>query len=145
MSVLSLVRLTPVERRLEGLTEATVALLSEDVQTIRTEVKVAGICPAPLVPMVLQVAHEMVDNAVRHGMRLRLIGQISVSLCSFPGNRVNLTVRDDGWGPGSVKPGEGHSIMASLAGQFGGSVSLTRKGSWTLATMTIQNRLRLKA
>jgi two-component sensor histidine kinase len=94
---------------------------------------------------VLQVAEEMVDNAVRHGMRLRLVGRIFVSLWAFPGYRVNLTVLDDGWGPGSAQPGNGYSIMAGLAGQFGGSVSLTQEGSWTVATMTIPDRFRPKA
>lgn len=144
MKELSLARPAPVEGRLKGLTEATVALLSDHAQTIRTEVKVVGTCPEPVVPVVLQVAEEMVDNAVRHGMRLRLVGHIFVSLWAFSGYRLDLTVRDDGWGPGTAEPGEGHSIMAGLAGQFGGSVSLTRNGSWTVAAMTIPDRLSLR-
>jgi two-component sensor histidine kinase len=144
MKGLSLVRPTPVEARLEGLTEAIVELLRDGAQTIRTEVKVVGTCPEPFVPVVLQVAEEMVDNAVRHGMRLRLVGYILVSLWASPGYRVNLTVRDDGWGPGAAEPGEGHSIIAGLAGQFGGSVSLTRNGPWTVAAMTIPDRLSLR-
>jgi hypothetical protein len=135
----------PIERRLEWLTGATVSLSREDVQTIRTEVKVVGSCPGPVIPVVLQVAHEMVDNAARHGMHLRLIGHIFVSLWAFPDFRVSLTVRDDGWGPGAEQIGDGHSIMASLAGQFGGSVSLTRKGCWTVATMSIPTSFDSKA
>jgi nitrate/nitrite-specific signal transduction histidine kinase len=149
MTALSLVRppppLGPVDHRLRWLTEATVALLSEEAQTIQTEVRVAGGCPEPLVPVVLQVALEMVDNAVRHGMRLRLIGRVDVSLWVFPGYHVNLMVLDDGWGPGAAQPGDGLSIMASLAGQFDGTVSLRRKGSWTVATMTMPDRLHMKA
>jgi two-component sensor histidine kinase len=126
-----------IERRLEWLTKTTVALLSDDVQTIRTEVETVEHCPEPFVPVVLQIAHEMVANAVKHGMRLRLVGRIFVLLRTSPDSGVTLTVLDDGWGPGTTQIGEGRSIMAALAGQHGGTVSLTRKGAWTVATLSI--------
>ncbi|MBV8096169.1 MAG: sensor histidine kinase [Acetobacteraceae bacterium] len=126
-----------MEERLEWLTEATVALLSDCVQTIRTEVAFEGQCPRPLIPVVLQVAHEMVSNAVKHGMRMRLIGRIFVSLRTSKDGSISLKVCDDGWGPGAGRTGEGHSIMSELAGGFGGSVSLTRNAGWTVATMSI--------
>ena len=126
-----------IQRDLEWLAGVTVSLLSDEEQQIRTEVKVVGDCPESLIPLVLHVAHEMVTNAVKHGMRMRLIGNIVVLIRAFADGRLALTVSDDGWGPGSAEIGEGHSIMAGLARQYGGSVSLIRKDTWTVATMLV--------
>lgn len=126
-----------IQRDLEWLAGATVSLLSDEEQRIRTEVKVVGDCPESLILMVLHVAHEMVTNAVKHGMRMRLVGDIVVLLRTFADGRLALTVCDDGWGPGSVEVGEGHSIMTGWARQYGGSVSLIRNDTWTVATLLV--------
>ena len=65
--------LAPFEDRLGWLVEATIGLLGDDTQTIRSEIEVTGRCPEPLIPVVLQVVHEMVGNAVLHGMHMRLL------------------------------------------------------------------------
>ena len=46
-----------------------------------------------------RVAHELLGNAVKHGMRARLVGRIAARVVSDEG-RVLLTVTDDGWGFG---------------------------------------------
>jgi len=125
-----------IERRLHSLVNATVELLGDGTQMISTEIEVIGCCPDPLVPVVLHAAHEMVGNAVLHGMHVRLLGKVLVSLISVDG-AVSLQVRDDGWGPGAATIGEGHAIIASLARQHGGTVSLARTAEWTLAMMSI--------
>lgn len=129
--------LAPVENRLHSLVDATIGLLSDGTQTIRSEIEVIGRCPEPLIPVVLQVVHEMVGNAVLHGMHMRLLGKIIVSLRISADKALNLQVCDDGWGPGTAEAGEGRSIIARLVRLRGGSVSLERKAGWTLAMMSI--------
>jgi hypothetical protein len=48
----------------------------------------------------------MVGNAVLHGMYMRLLGTIVVSLCISTDSAVSLQVRDDGWGSGAAEVGE---------------------------------------
>ena len=127
----------PPEHWLGALVGATVDLLCDDVQTIQAETETHGRCPEPLVPIGLQVAHEMVGNAVLHGMHMRLLGKVFVSLRVSGDSAVDLRVHDDGWGPGTAKTGEGRSIVARLAEQHGGSASLGRMAGWTLARMYI--------
>ncbi|HVY17844.1 MAG TPA: ATP-binding protein [Rhodopila sp.] len=127
----------PIDHRLQALMQATIELLSDDVQVIRTEIELVGDCPERLAPVVLQVAHEMIGNAVLHGMRLRLVGTISISLHTSVAGSVRLQVCDDGWGPPEDAVGEGSAVIAGLARAHGGCVTLLRTGGWTLATMSI--------
>lgn len=125
----------PLPARLRHLCEATLALAADTTQCINLRVTVTGPCPAPLHATVLQAAHEMVSNAVQHGLRLRLTGQVMVTLTS--GRNLMLEVRDDGWGLAPV----GRSVVSParmpflqlLADQHGGLVSLERQEGWTIA------------
>ncbi|WP_315767552.1 MULTISPECIES: hypothetical protein [unclassified Bradyrhizobium] len=128
------------EQRLASLVKATVALLSDRAQNIDASVQIAGRCPAPIVPLVLQVGHELVGNAVRHGMRMRETGTILVSLRITPVGDVCLMVCDDGWGPGNADQGEGGSIIAELIAPHRGSASLARQGGQTVATISIPSQ-----
>ncbi len=127
----------PMERRLAALAEATVSLLTEAEQTIRTEVSITGPCPAACEATVVQVAHEMLGNAIKHGMHMRLLGQITVRLHALADGAVTLEVCDDGWGPCGDGAGEGLPIMQALADRHGGTVALVRKNDWTVASLSL--------
>lgn len=86
----------PIEARLHALCSGIVDLYTDRAQTIRLEIAVDGTCPAALEETVLHIARRVVGNTVRYGMRLRLIGRISVRLATRDGT-TRLTVADDGW------------------------------------------------
>jgi len=116
-----------MSERLRTLTESMILMLADGTQMIRPEVIVAGECPEPLQQLVLRVAHEFVGNAVKHGMRARAAGTISVRLATDFDGGTALVVTDDGWGfDSSPSAGEGMKIAADLAASAGGTVSLLR-------------------
>jgi two-component sensor histidine kinase len=113
--------------RLRALGESVIGMLADDMQMIRLEVTVAGVCPEPLRQLVLRVAHEFVGNAVTHGMRERVTGTISVHLATAVNGRTTLAVTDDGWGfEGRHDAGDGLKIADELAASAGGTVTLHR-------------------
>jgi two-component sensor histidine kinase len=132
----------PLDMRLTALCNAIVALLAHPKQTISIDVTVAGTCPEALQAVVVQVAHEMVGNAVKHGLHMRLTGRISLRLWAggtgdAEDTSVTLMVSDDGWGPRKATDGDGLPIMRTLAAQYGGTVSLSRDDGWTAARLYI--------
>jgi len=116
-----------MSQRLRTLTESMIRMLADGTQMIRVEVTIAGECPEPLQQLVLRVAHEFVGNAVKHGMRTRVTGTITVHLATDIAGSTTLVVTDDGWGfDGSPNAGEGMKIAGDLAASAGGTVSLLR-------------------
>ena len=127
----------PISQRLTALSEATVALLADRDQAIAVTAAAAGRCPPAYEATVLQVAHEMVVNAVKHGMHMRITGQIAVRLFADARGRTALLVRDDGWGPCAAAAGEGMPLMQALAASLDGRVSLSRNDGWTIARLDL--------
>lgn len=127
----------PLAARLLELAQATVELLSAAEQTIRVTVTVAGVCRPGRDTIVVQVAHEMIGNAIKHGMHVRLLGHIAIQVRSDDGGRTVLTVSDDGWGLGIEQGGEGMPIMRALAAADGGTIALSRHGGWTQARLDL--------
>ncbi|WP_426956349.1 ATP-binding protein [Muricoccus radiodurans] len=126
-----------LEDRLRSLCEATVELLGDPDQIIRLEVTVAGECPPSLQETLLRAAHEMVGNAVKHGLHMRLLGRIVVRL-DMDGARSRLSVEDDGWGfAGTRDEGQGLDLLRSLAAQHGGTARLGRITDGTLAEVEL--------
>ena len=125
----------PLDRRLATLSDAMVALLADQEQTIRTEICVTGSCPEAMEATVIQVAHEMLGNAIKHGMHMRLVGRIVIQLLAQSDGAVTLLVSDDGWGFGDTGEGDGLPIMRSLAERHGGTVALSRKDGWTVGRL----------
>ncbi len=113
--------------RLQALSDSTIRMLADGTQMICSEATVTGVCPEPLRQLVLRVAHEFVGNAVKHGMRARVTGRISVHLATDRDGRTALVVTDDGWGfEGSPDAGDGLAIAGDLAASAGGTISLRR-------------------
>lgn len=119
----------PMQKRLEKLAAAVVALMSAPGQTIGVQVLVDGDCPAGLRGAVIQVAHEFVANAMKHGFPVRTHGTIRIALARLPGSPLKLLVSDNGCGvdPDAV-PGEGLGIAGALALRMGGTVTLRQRG-----------------
>ena len=132
----------PLPARLGDLCRSVVDLMADQTQTITTIVDVRGACPTHLVPAVLQIAHEMITNAVKHGMHMRLTGTIAITLrCDQSDGRrfsVVLCVRDDGWGPDKPCAGEGLTVLQEIASSHGGTVELMTEPGWTLSRLHIR-------
>jgi two-component sensor histidine kinase len=126
-----------MSERLQSLSDSTIRMLADDTQMIQLEVTVAGECPEPLRQLVSRVAHEFVSNAVKHGMRARLTGTISVRLTTEIDGGVTLVVTDDGWGfDRRQASGDGLEIAGELAASANGTVSL-RRTHVTVATLEL--------
>ena len=126
----------PLGERLENLCRGIIELASDPDQyiTLECSVRAHGV-PHELAETILRVAHELVGNAVKHGMHMRLVGRISVQVALERGG-VQLEVSDNGWGCGREPcPGEGMTVAAMLAEQHGGRVALRRRGELTVATL----------
>ncbi len=131
----------PMQVRLERLAAAVVALMSAPGQAVGVQVLVDGDCPAALRCAVIQVAHEFVANAMKHGFCARTHGTIRIALSSRPGSCLRLLVSDDGRGvDADAAPGEGLGIAAALALRMGGTVTLRQRGV-TEAEMLVPVRL----
>jgi two-component sensor histidine kinase len=127
----------PFAGRLRSLCDSMVGLLGDPTQEIETVVDVQPGVPANLETLLLRAAHELVGNAIKHGLHMRLIGCIEVAVTSDADGTV-LVVSDDGWDyERSFLPGEGLQIVGVLAQPFGGQVSLRRCGDRTLATLRV--------
>jgi len=124
--------------RLRQLGGAVVEMMRGPDQVIRVGVSVRGTCPAELREAVIRAANELIANAVKHGLKSRPSGRISVRLVTEAGMTV-LSVADNGWGfTGSSRYGEGLSLALAFAERHGGSLRLESCGG-TVATMELLN------
>lgn len=133
----------PLQVRLDAMSRAVVALMADDDQEIAVETTVHGTCPEQA-DVLVQVAHELVGNAVKHGMTLRMVGCIELVVVADEAG-VTLTVADDGWGfceptPATGGRGDGLRIAELLARQHGGRVDLRRDRCQTVATLHLPPR-----
>ncbi len=124
--------------RLRQLAGAMVDMMRDPDQVIRIVVSVRGQCPAPLREAVIRSAHELVGNAVKHGMKSRHTGRIAVRLVTFD-NRTTLTVIDNGWGfAGTPCEGEGLALARGFACRHGGTLHLDGADG-TVATLELSH------
>jgi two-component sensor histidine kinase len=122
--------------RLRELSGAVVDMMRDADQVIRVGVSVRGCCPAGLRDALLRSAHELVSNAVKHGMNGRPSGRIAVRLVTDDGC-TTLTVLDNGWGfKGTPRPGEGLSLARGFAARHGGSLTMDGADG-TVATLEL--------
>jgi two-component sensor histidine kinase len=121
--------------RFRALCRSLLTLFADAAQDLRLDIVLEGTCPPELEVAALCATNEFIVNAVKHGMHMRLTGQISVSLTCCADN-VQLIVIDDGWGADSApKPGQGLGIAGHLAEQFHGTLSVSRNDGNTVATI----------
>lgn len=124
--------------RLRQLAGAVVDLLSANGQKVRVGVSVKGLCPAHLREAVIRSAHELIGNAMKHGMKGRPAGRIAVRLVT-DARTTTLTITDNGWGfAGTPRRGEGLSLAHSFAEMHGGSLTL-ESSDGTIATLELPN------
>ncbi len=93
------------------------------------------------IPLALIVA-EAVANAIEHGFDGRATGRVDIRLDRVAHDRVRLEVEDDGHGlpdgfATSATPSLGLSIASMLAGQIGGTFSLSPGASGTLVRLEL--------
>lgn len=112
--------------RLRGLGESLVEMMRRPGQTIALDVVVRGTCPPHLRETVVRVAHELVGNAVKHGLDGKRQGRIEIRLDHHSRfRRTRLTVTDNGMGfTGAPLDGEGLSLARGLAEQFDGTLRM---------------------
>jgi two-component sensor histidine kinase len=122
--------------RLRRLAGAMVDMMRDTDQVIRAGVSVRGCCPGFLRETVMRAAHELMGNAVKHGMKGRPSGRIAIRLVSDE-DATTLTVVDNGWGfTGKPRSGEGLMLARSFAARHGGSLSLDSEDG-TVATLEL--------
>jgi two-component sensor histidine kinase len=123
--------------RLFNVSDGLVQLLGEDAATIRIVVSVDGPGFGRYDDTLVKIAHELVGNAVKHGMQQRLRGDIRIEVVAEPG-QIALIVTDDGWGPPREPAnGEGLSIVDALLRPLNGRCQLRRLGLFTVARAVI--------
>jgi two-component sensor histidine kinase len=122
--------------RLRQLAGAVVDMMRDADQIIRVGVSVRGCCPLPLRDAVLRTTHELISNAVKHGMKGRSSGRIAVRLVSND-DRTTLSVIDNGWGfVGTPRSGEGLALARGFASRHGGSLVMDGEDG-TVATLEL--------
>jgi two-component sensor histidine kinase len=124
--------------RFDTLCRDLLSLFADAAQRLRLDISIKGTCPPELEMAALCATNEFVGNAVKHGMHMRLTGQISV-LLTCCAESVELVVSDDGWGTAvAPKPRQGLGIACDLAEQFHGTLSIGRRDDNTVATMMLR-------
>jgi two-component sensor histidine kinase len=110
--------------RLRQLAGAVVDMMRDPDQLIRVGVSVRGNCPPALHEAIIRSAHELLGNAVKHGMKGRPNGRITIRLIT-DGDCTTLTVVDNGWGfSGKPRSGEGLALARDFAARHGGTLEL---------------------
>jgi two-component sensor histidine kinase len=122
--------------RLRQLGGAVVDLMRDPDQVIRIGISVRGCCPEGQREAVLRSAHELISNAVKHGMKGRPSGRIAVRLVTDD-DCTTLTVLDNGWGfTGTPRSGEGLALARRFAARHDGSLTMDGEDG-TVATLEL--------
>lgn len=117
----------PLPARLKSLSQSVVALHDDGIQHIDLDFAISGggKLSRRREDAILRITHELVMNAVRHGMYNRIIGRISVRLDVTDDGRTLLSIGNDGWTMAALPHhGGGLQIVEELANTEGGSVRI---------------------
>ncbi len=118
-----------ISARLQMLGRNVVRLCSAKRQLIDVRVSVSVDCHGQFADMLVQVAHELIGNAMKHGLRGFSTGAIEISLGQDCNGAVMLAVTDNGRGFASNGPmGEGLRLAGDLAAVYGGQMVLPGAG-----------------
>jgi signal transduction histidine kinase len=123
-----------LKSRLLILAKGLVRVFADPAQEIAVEVTAEGNIPSALNHVILRITHELVANAVRHGMHWRGRGRIRVRLTRRGQGPLRLTVSDNGNGFGTpIKHGEGLQLVQALAARHGGGMAISSALETTVA------------
>ena len=127
--------------RLWSVAQASLQLLGDSFAEIDIVVNVQCAPCAEREDLLVRVAHELIGNAIKHGMHQRLLGTITITVQDMP-NSLVLTVADNGWGCATPteNTGEGLSIVNALLRRAGGTFNLRRTLDRTIASVTLPRR-----
>jgi two-component sensor histidine kinase len=124
--------------RMRQLAGAVVDMMRDADQVIRVGVSVRGCCPVDLREAVTRSAHELLGNAMKHGMKGRPSGRITVRVISEE-SRTTLSVVDNGWGfRGVPRSGEGLALARAFAARHDGCLTVDGQDG-TVATLVLQH------
>jgi two-component sensor histidine kinase len=120
-------RPAPLPLRLRSLSESLFGLYTDGTQTIRLQVVVADSASMShrRQDTIVRMVHELVVNALKHGMHMRLVGHISIRIDTRADGTLLLVVANDGWqiNAGSSL-GDGLGIVRELAQAEGGDMRI---------------------
>ena len=126
-----------LHRRLTGLANSLVELHAEDAATVKVNVTVQCGPSVRHHELLVRVAHELVGNALQHGLHHRLLGRIDIEVTEAAG-QISMTIADDGWGPARrTTTGRGTCIVQALLRTVNGTHRLQRTGLRTVAEIVI--------
>lgn len=116
----------PLPARLKSLSRGIIALHADGTQHIEIDVTVTGSGKLSCAreDAILRIIPELVLNAVKHDMYMRLIGRISIRL-TIGDDGATLTVGNDGWWMTEApQHGGGLQIVEDLAVAEGGDMRI---------------------
>lgn len=115
-----------LSQRLQSLTDSSIAFYGDGLQSIEAEVAVC--VPEPSLrraTLLVRIAHELIVNALKHGMYKRFLGKLLIRVITRPGGGVILSVSNDGWPMMEQdRPGEGLELVRELVCSEGGSMEI---------------------
>ena len=128
--------------RLLAVSDGLVDLLAEDSALIKVSVSVHCSLSGEHDDLIVRLAHELIGNAIKHGMRQHLAGIIDLDVRE-EGGRIVLSVLDDGQGCLSTAQTEGEelSIVSLLLHRVDGVFALRHEGGRTVATAEMPGRI----
>jgi len=119
-----------IAKRLQASGRSLVRLFGASDQSIDVETSVSLNCQGHFADVVTQITHELVGNALKHGLRGRKVGAIMISLGNDRVGNVILTVADNGIGfPRQARRGEGLRLAQDLAAGCAGVIILPDPGA----------------
>lgn len=118
----------PLPDRIGSLVDSLIALHADTTQAIALDLQIAvGIAPSlEREGLILRIVHEIVLNALKHGMDGRPVGKITIRILPTPCGGLTMSICNDGWAMDShVARNEGLALVWELADQEGGQVGVT--------------------
>lgn len=118
-----------IAARLHALSRSLVRLYSGRTQEVDIRLSIEMECDGRFADILLQITHEFVGNALKHGLRNQIVGKIEISLTRNRAGSVILAVTDSGNGfAPAAKKGEGLGLAQELAAFHQGKIILPGPG-----------------